>query len=84
MNRIDFYATDETIQNLIAQYGAALERLGPQRFRLMRALATEGIESGPMELESDCFDIARELAYLDPRARAGVIAALARQMWEDS
>lgn len=84
MNRIDFYANDATIRKLMSRYGSAFERLGTQRFRLMQVLAADGVETESSELSPACREIREELDYLDCRARAGVIAAISRRMWEDS
>lgn len=77
------YCTDTTIAALTAKYGDAFERLGIQRWLLLSMLASDANDAADFAWESAA-EVAHELEYLDDRARAGVIAAIAHKLWEAS
>jgi hypothetical protein len=70
------FCTDPNIQHLTRRYGANLEALGSQRFLLISMLATDGMEDGEFSAAHSVGEIANMLQYLDPPARAGLIAGI--------
>ena len=82
--KISDMAIDDTISQLIEEYGPNLETLSDQRWLLISLLATDGMSQNEVDSAITAAQIAHKLEYLDAPARAGLITAIADGLRRES